>query len=204
MDEIWTGGDLLHSLLYCQLRSLADLKGVRIRQLKAGDRPELGAPLRVEVFHPSQQRPPGSPRGDFSDVNNRSLVLKICYGQMRVLFPGDIEAEAERQILVGKHFDLTAEIIKVAHHGGRSSSTPSFIGAVRPRLAVASAGSSNPFGHPSPETVERFEAAGTKVLSTASEGAVILVTDGKDLIISTALARRRRSPTLLFDFLGID
>ncbi len=204
VGEIWTGGDPLHSPFYCELGSLANRKRVRIRQLKARDRPEPAAPLQAEVLHPSAKLIRGSPRGDFSDVNNNSLVLKISYGQIRFLFPGDIEAEAEGQILRKKDFDLAAEIIKIPHHGGRSSSTPPFIRAVRPRFAVASAGSSNPFGHPSPETVQRFEKTGTRVLSTAGEGAVIIVTDGRDLLVSTASAQRRRPPRVLSDFLGIE
>jgi competence protein ComEC len=143
-----------------------------------------------------------SPRGAFSDENNNSLVLRISYGAVRFLFPGDIEAEAENRILTGRGYPAS-EVIKVPHHGGRTSSSAPFIRAVHPTYAVASAGAFNPFGHPSPEVVKRYEAMGAKFLQTSRDGAIMMVTDGKTLRVMTALQERGQHRPLL-ELLGLD
>jgi competence protein ComEC len=145
----------------------------------------------------------GSPRGAFSDENNNSLVLRISYGAVRFLFPGDIEAEAENRILARRAY-LASEVIKVPHHGGRTSSSARFIRAVRPTYAIATAGAFNPFGHPSPEVVKRYEAMGARVLQTSRDGAITMITDGKNLRVTTAAQASRDGPSQLFELLGFD
>jgi competence protein ComEC len=90
-----------------------------------------------------------------------------------VLLTGDIEAPGEA-LLTAWGERLRTEILKVPHHGSRTSSTPGFIGAVRPKIAVASVGMRNPYGHPSSEVIERYTAAGADIYRTDLHGAVII------------------------------
>ena len=114
-----------------------------------------------------------------SAKNNDSLVLKLKYGNLGVLLPGDAEKEAEREILAENDAeDIQADVLKVGHHGSKNSSTPEFLAAVRPRVGIISAGEDNPYGHPSRELLERLESAGVRILRTDRDGAVSVLTDG--------------------------
>lgn len=105
-------------------------------------------------------------------VNDNSLVIRLVVGQRNVLFAGDIEAEAE-QLLVDHYGDgLGADILKVPHHGSRTSSTPAFVRATRPAVAVISCGRANRFDFPATEVEERWSASGSQVLRTDKVGSV--------------------------------
>ncbi|MBI4680679.1 MAG: DNA internalization-related competence protein ComEC/Rec2, partial [Nitrospirae bacterium] len=149
-------------------------KKIPYRALKRGDMLEAGD-YKIYVFHPYDGFYADSPRGEFSNLNNDSLVLKIDTGSASALFTGDIEAEAERD-LVHLGTWLKSDIIKIPHHGGRTSSTEEFIRGGKPsKAAVLSAGSNNPFNHPHAETLERYENAGVRVFRTDKEGAVTII-----------------------------
>jgi competence protein ComEC len=120
-----------------------------------------------------------------SAKNNDSLVLRVRYGERGVMLPGDAEKQAESTILSENGGEtLRSDVLKVGHHGSKNSTTPEFLAAVHPRVAVISAGEDNPYGHPSPELLERLEAAGVWTLRTDRDGAVHVLTDGKRLEIA--------------------
>jgi competence protein ComEC len=96
------------------------------------------------------------------------------------LLPGDAEKNAEREMLSENRQDeLRAEVLKIAHHGSRNSTTPEFLAAVKPRLAIISVGEDNPYGHPNAELLERLTGAGVRVLRTDRDGAVHILMDSK-------------------------
>jgi competence protein ComEC len=121
--------------------------------------------------------------------NNDSLVLRLHYGSRTILLPGDAEKEAERAILA-QHDEasLQADVLKVGHHGSKNSTMPDFLAAVRPQVAIISAGEENPYGHPSPELLARLEAAGVRVVRTDRDGAVRVLTDGERVEVTCFLA----------------
>lgn len=123
--------------------------------------------------------PPGPPRGR----NDEALVLRIEFGLASFLLASDIEAAAE-QALVASRAPLGATVLKVAHHGSRTSSTAGFLRAVAPAAAVISAGARNPYGHPDAGVLERLRTAGARVYRTDSDGAVIFETDGRTLTVT--------------------
>lgn len=149
-------------------------------RLALGERIQVGRDSWIEVLSP-----PDGPLGARESENDRSLVLLVRVGERRVLVAADIEAIAERW-LVATGRDLGANALVVPHHGSRSSSTAAFIEAVAPAVAVVSAGAKNQFGHPHPEVVRRYEAAGARVLSTADRGSVTLVARDGGLEVTTA------------------
>jgi len=120
-----------------------------------------------------------------SAKNDDSLVFRVTYGQRSFLLPGDAEKAAERAILSeSEPQQLRADILKIGHHGSKNSTTPDFLDAIQPKLAVISAGEENPYGHPSPALLERLEKAGLPVLRTDRNGAIHIATDGKQLQVS--------------------
>ena len=133
-------------------------------------RPEIGG-VRIEVLHPPCGR-------TGLDTNNSSLVLRLSHGEVDVLLTGDVETIAEAMLLSTQR-TLDSEILKVPHHGSRTSSSPRFLEAVSPDVAVASLGHLNRFDLPSPEVVERYERHGVEFLRTDTAGAVAMMSDGR-------------------------
>lgn len=116
--------------------------------------------------------------------NDDSLVLRLRYGNRKMLLTGDAEKQSEHEILAENPADaLQADVLKVGHHGGRNSTSPEFLGAVRPQVGIISAGESNPYGHPNAELIERLAKANVRVLRTDRDGAIHILTDGTHLEI---------------------
>jgi competence protein ComEC len=113
--------------------------------------------------------------------NDNSLVVRITYGARSLLFVGDAEHQAEATLLATVVDRLHADVLKVGHHGSRTSSTPAFIAAVAPRDAIISAGCRNRFGHPHPQTLATLREAGIRTWRTDLLGAVTVTTDGRSL-----------------------
>ncbi|MDQ3800976.1 MAG: ComEC/Rec2 family competence protein [Acidobacteriota bacterium] len=130
----------------------------------------------IEILYPEKDASPGA----VSD-NNHSLVLRLVYGDRKFLLTGDIERETESFLTAAPEF-LQADVVKVSHHGSRTSSTENFVNAAKAKVAVISVGRDSPFGHPKPEVVERWKNAGAKVLTTGENGTISFSTDGKDLL----------------------
>ena len=120
----------------------------------------------------------GPVRTDYEDINNVSLVLRVVYGETAFLFTGDAERESEQDILaLGR--EVSADVLKVGHHGSRDSSTYPFLNAVMPKYAVISVGKDNSYGHPTEEALSRLSDAGAEILRTDEKGDIICISDGE-------------------------
>ena len=124
-----------------------------------------------------------------SDVNANSVVVRLDYRAVGVLFAADAEPQTERWLLTSGA-RLPAQVLKVAHHGGRYSSTAKFLRAVSPQAAVISVGVVNEYGHPTPEAIGRLERAHARVYRTDQDGTVTVETDGARIQVTTANGRR--------------
>ncbi len=140
---------------------------VPVEVLGAGDR-FVAAGVPFEVLHPGPETYVRSPE------NNGSLVLLLHLGTRRVLLTGDIEAAAERD-LIARGFRLSADVLKVPHHGSRTSTTVDFLEKVAPRLALVGVGRRNRFGHPGAEVMARLASSGARVFRTDRHGDVSLL-----------------------------
>ncbi len=178
--EIWTAPGWRDSRC---VRELLVAPGVRLRVLWAGEAARA-AGWSFDVLHP--------PAGDRRRGNDRSLVLAARAGGSTVLLTGDIEAAAERRLLRrwgGSR--LRADVLKVAHHGSRTSTTAALLAAVEPRLALVSCGPGNRYGHPASEVVARLRRSGALVLRTDRSGAVAVRPEpGGRLRVATRAAPR--------------
>ncbi len=121
------------------------------------------------------------------DANSASTMAVVNYGEVRILLTGDAEA-AEEDWLLARYGDdaLSADILKVAHHGSRTSTTPAFLRAVRPRLALVSVGTGNAYGHPAQDVVARLADAGASVLRTDQLGTIVVRTNGRSITVEAA------------------
>ena len=119
-----------------------------------------------------------------SSENNRSLVIRLTYGDFSILFAGDIERSVQKALLM-KGGALGATVLKVPHHGARDAVYPPFVAAVNPEVAVISAGRYNPFGHPHPLALSAYEEVETAIYCTDRDGAVSIVSDGTSNSVET-------------------
>jgi competence protein ComEC len=143
--------------------------------LQAGDVIHFGD-VELSVLWP--------PAGGETSTNNDSIVLRLKFGKRAVLLTGDIEKQAEQALLQSQQ-DLHADVVKVPHHGSKTSSTEDFVHAVSPQFAVISVGRHSMFGHPHEEVVQRWQANGATVLTTGECGTITITTDGKELLLKT-------------------
>lgn len=125
-----------------------------------------------------------APVKDYDDLNNYSIAAVLRHGENSFLFTGDIEKKAERDIL-DSGADISADVLKVGHHGSRTSSLKVFLQTVDPRYAVISVAAPNDYGHPHDETLEMLEMLGIEVLRTDQSGNIVFVSDGVQLAVTT-------------------
>jgi len=143
-----------------------------------GQRILLGGGAIIEIMHP----PPGLVPGREDDPNENALVLRLTLGQVSILLTSDIGEEAELA-LDDSGASLRATVLQVPHHGSRHGSTSAFLREVSPQVAVISVGAENPFGHPSPETLERVQ--GVPIFRTDHHGDITISTNGRRVWIKT-------------------
>ena len=186
--ELWVAVDP-NSAPYRALLAEAVALGIKVRHLRAGDRVSWDG-VDIDVLAPTPAYVnPGAP------TNNDSLVLRVTFGQSSALLEGDAEASSEHQMVAASLSNTAARIgpdtlLKVGHHGSRTSTTPEFLALAAPQDAVISVGRYNTFGHPRPEIVARIAAAHARLYRTDQFGLTtfLLTRDGK---ISTPIAAAR-------------
>ncbi|GAC1634119.1 MAG: DNA internalization-related competence protein ComEC/Rec2 [Candidatus Acidiferrum sp.] len=173
VGSLWIGREVQTPAL-AQLEAIAHANSVAIVHETRGQMfPWDGA--EGEVLWP--ERDDGDPPAIAK--NNDSLVFRLRFGKRTFLLPGDAEFQAESEILAeNPEGALRADVLKIGHHGSKNSTTQEFLSAVRPQLAVISAGAENPYGHPSPQLLQRLADANVQVLRTDQTGAIHILTDG--------------------------
>jgi competence protein ComEC len=184
IGQVWDSGQRAAIPTYLWFEEVLRDKRIPHKILESGYQTSEFAPVQIAVLHPSSPMLYGSPRGHFSDVNSNSLVLTVRYGKVTFLLPGDIEQEAE-QLLLEQGADLAAQVLKVPHHGGRTSSSELFLTRVHPRIAIVSAGYRNRFRHPHQETLDRYRTNGIHLYRTDLDGAVTVTSDGNTVKVAT-------------------
>ena len=165
---------------FADLYEILQKRGIPVLTLSRGDVLTFGD-ARIETLYPEKDDLPEA----ISD-NNHSVVLRVIFGKRTFLLTGDIEKEAERELLTVPGF-LQSDVVKVAHHGSRTSSTQDFINATRAKLVVIPVGRTSPFGHPHKEVLERWTNSGAKIITTGERGTISISTDGNDLQLKTFL-----------------
>lgn len=174
----WTGVIPTDDKQFDAFRQAAMLAATPLQSLVRGDSKEIDG-VKIEVLAPFPDTPHAT-----QSANNQSLVLRLRFGQRTFLLTGDIEKEVERR-LVAENTELKTDVLKVAHHGSRSSSTPDFLARAKPAIAVISVAAPSPFDHPHPETIANLKRVEARVLRTSQCGAITISTDGNDLRVQT-------------------
>ena len=172
-----------NDLEFARFRETLSDQQVPIQIIGGGDQLRFGD-LIVNVLWP-----PAAQNGDLPSQNNDSIVLHLMLGRRSFLLTGDIEAHAEEALTPFAGI-LRSDVVKVAHHGSRTSSTPTFIAATNAQYALISVGQTSVFGHPNPEVVRRWQDSGAQVLRTGSCGTITFTTNGSDLTLETFVKQK--------------
>ena len=173
VGELWIGNNPMIPE-YVELLKAALRKNIVLQNFHQGE-VTLFAGGRFEFLNPAPNAPVGP-----TPKNNDSLAFRLQFHERSFLLTGDIERKVEDEIL-GSGADIRADVLKVAHHGSRTSTSSEFLSRVRPVWAMISVSASSPFGHPHPETIQRFKEHHLPVFRTDRDGAITLTTDGRGL-----------------------
>ena len=157
-------------------------KKINVKIVEGGEKVSIEDNLYFDIIWPISDNMISD-----NSINNNSLVCKLNYKNYSMLFTGDIEAIAEKTILkkYSKNLNiLKSDILKVAHHGSKTSSITEFIEKIKPKYAIIGVGEDNKFGHPSDSTIQNLEKANIRIYRTDKMGEIELKTNGKDIEIN--------------------
>jgi competence protein ComEC len=160
---LWTGVQR-DTVEYQEWKKLIEEEKAKVFLAQAGQK-ITSSKTTIQIFFPLENL-----NGkEVKNVNNTSVVAKLSFNETSFLFTGDIYKSAEKE-LIARGFEIDSDILKVSHHGSKTSSDEDFIREVSPEIAIISCGQDNPYGHPYPETLETLEKRGVTVLRTDLHG----------------------------------
>jgi competence protein ComEC len=191
-QELWIGA-VADTPEWRHLQETAARRHVRIVRLECGQRFRYGG-AGIEVLAPLPDHEPSA-----DAPNNDSLVLRVSYGRRSFLLTGDIERRVERQLAESGTLART-DVLKVAHHGSKTSSTEPFLDRVQPAFAMISDGFENQFHFPNPQVLDRLDSLHAAVLRTDRDGLVSVRSDGRQIRFETPLSPEERPPGLYEPF----
>ena len=162
-------------------RLLTDIRDLNVNaiQTRTGTIIPFDSAVRVEVLGPDDEFVQ-----DDNDTNNASIVIRLTYGSVSFTLTGDAEVPEEEAILASGA-DLRSAILKVGHHGSRSSTSEPFLAAVDPQIGVISVGEGNQYGHPHQDALDRLDQAGVQIYRTDQGGTITITTDGSTIDVET-------------------
>jgi len=152
-------------------------EGAQIKIARLGQEIKLGKTV-LRILHPFEDLE----GREFKDSNNTSVIVKLVFGENSFLFTGDAYKSVEKDVLNRvKHGQIDSDVLKVGHHGSKTSTAPEFIEKVLPEIAVIQCGKDNSYGHPHPETLETLEKYGINILRTDLNGDIKIICDSQSL-----------------------
>ncbi|NMM64088.1 MBL fold metallo-hydrolase [Clostridium sp. P21] len=172
IGEFYAPKKLANTRTFENMATALKSKSLKINAGKAGINLDLGNNITCEMLAPNSDK--------YKDTNNYSIVIKITYGESKFLFTGDAERISETEML-NKNLDLSADVLKVGHHGSSSSSSNEFLNKVNPKIAIISCGKDNKYGHPHHETVTKLKNRKVQIYRTDVDGSIVLISDGKKI-----------------------
>ena len=185
VNNIIIGKQYKSSENYEEFIKIVKEKKINVKIVEGGEKVSIEDNLYFDIIWPFSDNMISD-----NSINNNSLVCKLNYKNYSMLFTGDIEAIAEKAILkkYSKNLNiLKSDILKVAHHGSKTSSITEFIEKIKPKYAIIGVGKDNKFGHPSDSTIQNLEKANIRIYRTDKMGEIEMKTNGKEIKINEFL-----------------
>lgn len=175
VKEVYDNGDTTTTKTYQTYLKNIKQQNIAYHQLKAGDSVDFGGGVSFKVFSPTEKMLQSD-----DDLNNNSLVGQLRYNDFTMLFTGDSEREAEQNMTKSYGNELQSDVLKSPHHGSRTSSSDSYLKAVKAKDVIISLAADNEYGHPHKQTLDRYKKYDMNVYRTDKDGTVTILTDGSD------------------------
>ena len=150
---------------YKNIAKIINSKKIKVTFVKQGDKLNVDKNVKLDIFYPLNNL-------EYDDLNNNSIVTKLTYNSFSVLFTGDIEKSEEDLLDKYKNKELESDVLKIAHHGSKTSSSKEFLEAVKPKIALIGVGGNNNFGHPNKGVLQRLEDINCKIYRTDKMGEI--------------------------------
>ena len=185
VNNIIIGKQYKSSENYEEFIKIVKEKKINVKIVEGGEKVSIEDNLYFDIIWPFSDNMISD-----NSINNNSLVCKLNYKNYSMLFTGDIEAIAEKAILkkYSKNLNiLKSDILKVAHHGSKTSSITEFIEKIKPKYAIIGVGEDNKFGHPSDSTIQNLEKANIRIYRTDKMGEIEIKKNGKEIKINEFL-----------------
>ena len=155
-----------------EIMRIAKEKDINILKVEAGDTLQIDKFVKLKIFSPDEKLT--------DDINDNSIVMKLEHLDFSCLFTGDISQQIEQNLVKKYGRSLESDILKVAHHGSKTSSDESFIRTVRPKVALIGVGKNNKFGHPNSEVLRKLENIGSRTYRTDEDGEITIIINRKE------------------------
>jgi len=176
VGAVITTGIIRDTQEYKEWTNILKEKNTPIFVAKAGGIIDLGNDINLNILYPLENLAGKK----MSDTNNNSIVSQLVYGNFEALFTGDIEKSAENK-LVNAGINLNSDILKIAHHGSKTSTSDAFLKAVNAILAIIEVGKDNSYGHPHQEVLERLK--NLNILQTGKDGDIKILSNGENFFV---------------------
>jgi competence protein ComEC len=175
---ILTNGKDCATKICAEFEKVIKEKNIKIIIANAGQKIDFGQGIKMDIFLPARGR-----AGEGKNENNDfSVISRLAYGADSFLFMGDAEEKEEMELL-NYWPNSTAEVLKVGHHGSKSSTSQLFLDKIKPKFSIISAGAKNRYGHPRPETLEKLEKIGAAIFRTDLEGDIRMESAGSGVAV---------------------
>jgi competence protein ComEC len=187
VKSIWTNGETRQTSGYMAFHEMIKRKGYSQPDFQKLNRRQQMNGVEFAVLYPPVDFITRKVSDRWRNSNNNSLVVKVTYGTVSFLFPGDIMIEAEKELVNLAEAELGCDVLLAPHHGSRSSSSQLFLKRVQPEITVISAGWKNRFRFPHPAVLAAYQNHGCRIYRTDLNGAITIVTDGNQITVKTSL-----------------
>jgi len=186
--QVWTNSEKRDTFGYRTWMNVIAQKNIYVPNFEDLPRQHEINGVALNILYPQNDFRERKATDKWRNANNNSLVVRLSLGSISFLFPGDIMAEAEKELVHISSANLTSTVLLAPHHGSRSSSTIPFLDSVDPQIIVISSGWKNRFGFPHPDVIKRYNHRGYQIFRTDTLGAVTLATDGQRLSMTPFIA----------------
>lgn len=180
IDLILTNGKDCATKICAEFDKIVKEKNIKIITANAGQKIDFGQSVKMDILLPAN----ASASTGKNEDNNFSIISSLTYGSDSFLFMGDAEAKEEID-LTNAYPGLTAEVLKVAHHGSKNSSNELFLDKIKPRFSVISVGAKNTYGHPTIEVLDKLKKIGSEILRTDLGGDVVMESEGNGITLNS-------------------
>ena len=187
VTRLWCNSDFADINSYREFMEIIKKNNIETVEFKDMPRSYEINGARLKILYPPKDYIDKTKNEKWRNLNNNSLVIKVSFGSKSILFPGDIMAQAEREIIATHGDELKSTVLIAPHHGSKTSSTAMFLEKINPEIVIISAGWKNRFGFPNPSVLKRYNENNSRIFRTDKNGALMISIDGRALKIKPVM-----------------